>query len=592
LPTEANWFDAHRTVWLAVGGAAVLIVGLYLVAALFLGGKVPSGTQVAGVDIGGLSSDEAEQRLQTELADRANKPIHLTWKNETFTIDPKQAGISFDVEATVNKASRGGSWSPAHLVGVVFGGDSDVDPVITVDDEALSAQIARIAKKVDLVPVEPRVSFSGGGDRDVTKPKQGRAVDQEAASQAVLGAYLSADGPVDLSVDDVAPAVDEAALSGALDQLADPAMSGPVRLQLPGRTVNLTIRDFAPALTLEVTDGELAPKFDVDELSRGIERLTGRIGSEARDATVVLRHEHPVVIPAKPGMTLDPKEVADAVTPVLAKTGDERTAEVGTSVGQADFTTKDARALGINRVVSRFTTYFPYANYRNVNLGRAAELINGTVLKPGDTFSLNDTVGERTKQNGFTVGYIISDGVYAEDFGGGVSQVATTTFNAAFFAGLKDVEHKTHSFYIDRYPVGREATVAWPTVDLQFKNTTPYGVLIEEWIEPSTPSSYGEMHVRMWSTKYWDITADQSARYDFTKPSTRYSTSKDCYAETGYSGFDIDVYRNFRRHGSDELVRKEKMHTTYIPLDTVICHAPPDKTGSGHGGGGGGRTGG
>ena len=83
------------------------------------------------------------------------------------------------------------------------------------------------------------------------------------------------------------------------------------------------------------------------------------------------------------------------------------------------------------------------------------------MLKPGDTFSLNDIVGERTAANGFTKGFIISDGVFTEDFGGGVSQVATTTFNAAFFAGLEDVEHKPHSFYIDRYPVGREATVAW-----------------------------------------------------------------------------------------------------------------------------------
>ena len=95
--------------------------------------------------------------------------------------------------------------------------------------------------------------------------------------------------------------------------------------------------------------------------------------------------------------------------------------------------------------------------------GRAAELVNGTLLKPGEEFSLNEVVGERTAENGFTKGFIISDGVFKEDLGGGVSQVATTTFNAMFFAGLEDVEHKPHSFYIDRYPVGREATVAWPT---------------------------------------------------------------------------------------------------------------------------------
>jgi vancomycin resistance protein YoaR len=544
---------------------------------------VPSGTQVAGADIGGMSPDEAEEQLESELSERASESIQLTWRNQTFEFDPEQAGLSLDAEATVDRAGGGRSWNPADMVDFLFGA-GDVEPVIDFDPEALNAELEGVAEQIDEEPTEPMVTFSRRGGQDVTQPSPGRVLDQEAATLAILTSFLRTDEPVELPVEEVAPSVDAGGLSDALENLAEPAMSGPVRLQLPSRTVHLTIREFAPALSLEVSDGELAPTFDIDRLSRGIENLTDRIGSEAQDAKVVLRGSGPVVVPAKPGVTLDPEEVADAVAPVLGETGEERTAEVGTSVGRADFTTKEARDLGIRRVVSRFTTYYPHADYRNVNLGRAAELISGTVLKPGDTFSLNETVGERTEENGFTVGYVISDGVYAEDLGGGVSQVATTTFNAAFFAGLKDVEHKPHSFYIDRYPVGREATVAWPTVDLRFKNTTPYGVLIEAWIQPSSYEAQGEMHVRMWSTKYWDITAGTSERYDYTSPGTRYSTSPDCYATTGYSGFEVDVFRYFRRHGSNELVRKETMHTTYIPLDTVICRAPPDDSGDGGGG--------
>ncbi len=221
--------------------------------------------------------------------------------------------------------------------------------------------------------------------------------------------------------------------------------------------------------------------------------------------------------------------------------------------------------------VSSFTTNFPYAAYRNINLGRAAALVNGTVLKPGETFSLNDTVGERTAENGFTKGFIISDGVFREDFGGGVSQVATTLFNAAFFAGLEDVEHKPHSFYIDRYPVGREATVAWGSVDLRFKNTTPYGVLIQADVDRSSPSRQGAMHVSMWSTKYWDVKAGQSGRYNTTAPETRRLSGPECVPNEGYSGFDIDVYRLFYRAGSRKLDHRETMHTRYTPSDTVIC---------------------
>jgi vancomycin resistance protein YoaR len=149
--------------------------------------------------------------------------------------------------------------------------------------------------------------------------------------------------------------------------------------------------------------------------------------------------------------------------------------------------------------------------------------------------------------------------------------VATTTFNAAFFAGLEDVEHKPHSFYIDRYPVGREATVAWGSVDLKFKNTTPYGVLIRASVDPSTPSTQGTMHVSMYSTKYWDIKAEQSARYNETAPATRHLNGPGCVPNQGYDGFDIDVYRLFYRAGSDQLDHRETMHTRYTPSDTVVC---------------------
>ena len=193
------------------------------------------------------------------------------------------------------------------------------------------------------------------------------------------------------------------------------------------------------------------------------------------------------------------------------------------------------------------------------------------MLKPGETFSLNGTVGERTRKNGFTEGFIISDGIFKEDLGGGVSQLATTLFNAMYFAGLEDVEHKPHSFYIDRYPVGREATVAWGSVDLRFRNDTPYGVLIDAHVTPSTPSSQGVVTVSMWSTKYWDITSTTSGRYRFVPPRTRTLKTDDCYPNTGYDGFDVDVTRHFRRHGRSSLDHNEVFHTRYTPSDTVIC---------------------
>ena len=186
-------------------------------------------------------------------------------------------------------------------------------------------------------------------------------------------------------------------------------------------------------------------------------------------------------------------------------------------------------------------------------------------------------MGERTKANGFTEGYVVSDGIFKKDLGGGVSQIATTTFNAMFFAGLKDVEHKPHSVFIDRYPVGREATVAWPSVDLKFTNDTPYGVLIVADVRKSTPSEQGAATVSMYSTKTWDITAGVGSKTRITQPDTRTLRTEDCEEFDGTTGFDIDVFRYFRRPGSEAIVRTEKFHTTYIAGDNVRCEPPPKR---------------
>jgi vancomycin resistance protein YoaR len=297
-------------------------------------------------------------------------------------------------------------------------------------------------------------------------------------------------------------------------------------------------------------------------------------GAAPVDAEIRLLAGKPRIIPAKPGVSFNQAELDAAFLDLVVRADGEREMEVPAEVVEPEFTTEEAKALEIKEEISSFTTYYPYAEYRNVNIGRAAELVDGTIIAPGGTFSLNGTVGERTAENGFTKGFIISNGIFAEDFGGGVSQMATTTFNAAFFGGMTDVQHKPHSFYIDRYPVGREATVAWPTVDLQWRNDTPYGVLVHAHVTPGTSSAQGVVTVRLFSTKYWDITTETGVRYAFTSPATRTLDTPDCYPNTGYGGFDINIWRYWRRAGSDELERTEKMHTTYIPSDTVICKPP------------------
>ena len=133
-----------------------------------------------------------------------------------------------------------------------------------------------------------------------------------------------------------------------------------------------------------------------------------------------------------------------------------------------------------------------------------------TLVLPGKVFSLNRTVGERTAERGFAAGYIIDNGQLEVDFGGGVSQLVTTTFNAAYFAALEIVEHHPHSFYISRYPEGREATVAWGVKDLRFRNDSPNGIFI------TTSYTNSSVTVSIYGTKRYRIESVKGPRYDIT----------------------------------------------------------------------------
>jgi len=561
--------DRRVVPWLLLG-LLVLFGGVYVTGYLLASDRVPRGTTVSGVEIGGLRPTAAKQKLADELEERGAAPIMVTAFSQRGRVDPREAGMDVDIDASVDQAGGGRSWHPARIWDSLTGGQ-DLEAVTTVDEEALAKELKGFTREVDTPAREGRVVFRR--DSAVARqPRSGEIVDRDAARTAVQEAFLAEDGaPVELPTTVDEPEIDKEDVSRAMEEFANPAVSAPVVIELEGERIELRPRDYTRALSMVAEDGELAPRLHEKKLMRGLRPRMETSALSPRDATVRLVDGRPRVVPAKRGVTFDPEDITGSFLDVVVADGRERSLTVDGVVDRPDFTTADARALRIREQVSEFTTYYPHSDYRNTNLGRAAQLVNGTVLRPGDVFSLNETVGERTAENGFTKGFIISDGVYKEDFGGGVSQVATTTFNAMFFAGLKDIEHKPHSFYIDRYPVGREATVAWPYVDLKFENDTPYGVLVQAWIDPSSPGSSGAMHVRMWSTKVWRIVAGQSERHNFTEPETRRLSGPECVPNEGYGGFDIDVYRAFYRVGSRKVDHRETFSTTYLPSDTVVC---------------------
>ena len=411
---------------------AVLVAGGYAAAHQVAGDKVPLGTTVSGVDIGGKSRADAIAELQEAFAARGAEPIRVEVEGgRSDDVRPDEIGLAIDYAATVDAAGAGDSWSPERQWEYFTGGD-DLEAIVDVDETLLSDRLAELSEGLGVPPKDGRIVFEDGRV-SVVDPVPGEAVDTDAAEEAHHrgvprgGGLHRADGH-----------------PGPARHRRQRHPGSPRRLRQPGAGVRSDpgvrrVRGPAAAEGLRegAVDGPRGRRAGpADRRAQDhpagegcdVERRAGR-------REVELVNGKPKVIPAKPGVEFEPEDVVTVFTGLLSAPEGERTGEVKATVREADFTTKDAKALGIKQKVSEFVTYYPYAEYRNINIGRAAELIDGTILKPGETFSLNGTVGERTAENGFTIGYVISNGVLVKDYGGGVSQMATTTFNAMFFAG-------------------------------------------------------------------------------------------------------------------------------------------------------------
>ncbi|HLZ37030.1 MAG TPA: VanW family protein [Mycobacteriales bacterium] len=564
----------RRAVLLA-GGIVVLVVALgYAAAFAAVGSGVRAGAHVGSVTIGGLSPAAAVRRLDTAYADRARAPIPVVAAERSFEIRPADAGLSLDARATVEAAGRR-TLNPVPLLRATLGSDG-VRPVARVDERGLSAAIAGIAEQVDREVREGAVRFDGVTPVAVA-PVPGRALDRDAAAARVRAAYLRTTGPVRLPVRTVPAKVGAAEIDRALREIARPAVAAPVQLSVAGRTVStppaalstppaaLSIPPAALAAHLQLVpgaDGRLVPRLDGAGLRQDARVRLAAVETPPKDATYDVSTGVPRVVPSADGRTVAPNALATAVLRVLTAPA-PRTATVGLTVTRPRVTTERARALGVRERVSTFTTRHPCCRPRVQNIHRIADIVDGYVVLPGETFSLNGVVGPRDRARGFVEAPMISDGDFVDSVGGGVSQFATTLFNAVFFAGLKDVEHQPHSYYISRYPAGREATVSYPWPDLKFANDSPYGVLID------TSYTGTSITVSFWSTKRYDVTSVSGPRTRFRSFGTKHESRPDCHASSGNSGFDIEVWRVFSQGGRE--VKRETLHTRYLPEPHVIC---------------------
>lgn len=548
---------------LRLGVAVAVLLAGYLGMAWFLGRHIPANSTVAGVPVGGMSPHSAESTLRRALAAREGAKLTLKAGDKTFEIDPRSAGLAIDYAGTVDGLS-GFSAQPADLWDKLTGG-SDEKLETTVDRARLEAAVKAAEQTLDTPVVQGAITFPAGKVA-VVRPVTGATLSVEETADEVAARWptRSAIAP---RLHQVAPTVSAEEVDRAVAEFATPAMSGPVTVKVGAKSFAVTPAAYAPSISMQADPtGKLAPVVDNAKLVAAVRKAASAAGLEAkpRDAKITFKGSKIVVVPAAAGATLEEKSVVAAFVPAM--TDPARTATVVTTVVQPKLTTAEAEKIKPREVVSTFTTNFPYNPPRTNNITIAARTLNGTYVGPGEQFSLNATLGQRTAAKGYMSAPVIEDGRLKKDYGGGVSQVSTTTFNAAFFSGVRIDQYLPHSFYISRYPEGREATVSWPDVDQKWTNDTGYGILIQATVSPSS------ITVTFHGTKVWDIESVKGPRRNVVQPKTIVDDRPGCVTQSPSTGFDVTVTRVFKKGG--KTVRTSNFSTHYIPEDKVTCTHP------------------
>jgi len=487
-----------RLVWQWSLLAATLFVGVgALLGFAFAGstGKLPAGARIAGVSVSGLDADVARTRLERRADRLRHVPVEFRAGDRTWKIRPSELGIEVDWGAGVEAArSQGDGFGPIRgfrRIGVrVFG--TDIHPPTEVYEPALDFFVSKLARGVDQEHRDAALRLRGL--KPVVVPgRPGRELDREAAATTIVAALAGFERlPVSLPVRVERPIVTASALQPVAAQ-ARTVLSAPVTLTLDQTRWRLARWRLAGLLDLP-DGGKRELSLGGPRADRWFAALRRRVNRPARDAEFLISSNGTDVgiAPQRDGLELDVRGAAQAILAAASQRTD-RVARLRVTRNRPARSVAEARAMGIKKLVASFTTTYGGEANRLHNVRLVAQLVDDHLIAPGAEFSFNKTTGERTADKGFLEAPVIINGELQTGLGGGVCQVSTTVFNAAFEAGLPITARTNHSLYISHYPTGRDATVNYPDLDLRFVNDTGHWLLIRTFVGSSslTVALYG-----------------------------------------------------------------------------------------------------
>ncbi|MBN9791902.1 vanomycin resistance protein VanB [Pseudonocardia sp. TMWB2A] len=545
----------------AAAALGVLVLG-YVGDLALSSGSVPRGVVVAGQQIGGMSRAQATETLQAAIEPRSTAPVPVQAGEVRSEIDPKAAGLQVDYARTLDEAGEQ-PLNPITRISSFFT-TREVGVVNSADDRAVRTALEQMAPLVMKEPKEGSVQWQGVTPTPVA-PEPGQQLDVDAAVGVVEEQWASGE-PVQLPLIVEQAVTTPADVQKAIDEVAKPAVAGPLTITGEGANATITPEDITTALSF-TADPEGPVKLKPVIANKTLEDVAQpQLASTEKpgvDAQLDFAATPPRVVPSQDGRGIDYDATFANVLPILTGQG-ERTVAAVYANKPAEITTADLESLGNATEISTFTTG-GFAADSGQNIKRAAEAINGQIVQPGETFSLNGVSNPRNAANGYVEAGIIEDGHPARGVGGGVSQLATTLYNASYFAGMTDVEHKEHSYYISRYPVAREATVFNDLIDVKFRNDGPTAVLIRTTWTPSNVT------VSFLGQKMYEVTSATGPRTNPTQPQVvNIPAGQPCSASKGSPGFTATDTRTMRNIQTGETTSKTRT-VKYNPQPIVQC---------------------
>ena len=534
-----------------------LLVTAWILDARAHDGEALRNVEVAGHRVGGLGGDALTTAVEEVAGRYAEATVMIVTPDGELEAAAADLGLALDVEGTVERALAAGRrdalpMRPLRWLRSLVGA-REAGVVVDVDRDKVRFFVGAEDPTARREPREPGI-VGDSGEIAVVLGEAGEGLDAAEVADAIESA--GADGRLPIVVE-VAPTTiqprfsreDAEALARTAEELTASSLAvsaGGKDVSIPPGTVRTWLRSDAGPEGLEL-------RLDGDRVLADLRDLLGDVGTSPQNARFTVEGGRPRIIPGEPGRTCC-DETAVGYLLGAVKAGNAGPVTLPLTELEPDQSTAALEALGIVEEIGSFTTRHDCCQGRVTNIHRIADIVRGVVIRPGAQFSVNEFVGRRTAERGFVEGGVIQNGVFETSIGGGISQFATTLFNAAFFGGLDFVEYQSHSIYISRYPYGREATLSFPKPDLVLRNSTPHGVLVWPTYTGTT------ITVTLYSTTY--AKGEQTAQ------------SEAPVGQAGCKRVTTTRTRTYR----DGRTETDRVHAVYRPAEGVRCDGPPPTT--------------